>query len=221
MNTNKKPLIGTTSWLIPGTYYENACIVSEIVDFVELLVFTWDEETKKLLSSEVKKLSSLTERHGLLYTVHLPTDNIENVKEAYSFLSKSGLKIINYVLHPITGIDILLSKHGSDISLENLKERVVFHENLTLDIGHHLLGEKLPRKYIKKVKEVHLMGVSEREDHLKLNEEALHELNKIFNGNIREIPMICLEIFNLNDMLESIALLKRHLKVTVPEAPQI
>lgn len=216
MNSTKRPLIGTTSWLIPGTYYENARIVSEIVDFVELLVFTWDEETRNLLNSEVKKLSSLTEKHGLLYTVHLPTDNIENVKEAYSFLSKSGLKIINYVLHPISGIDRLLSIHGKEISLENLRDMIVLHENLTLDIGHHLLGEKLPRRYIKKVKEVHLMGVSEKEDHLKLNEETLQELKRIFDGNIKEIPMICLEIFNLNDMLESLALLRRHLESNSP-----
>ncbi|MCS7233056.1 MAG: hypothetical protein N3C62_00530 [Synergistetes bacterium] len=210
MKLPKKQVIGTTSWLVPGTYYENALIASPFVDFIELLVYTWDEDTKALLISEIEKLNSLTEKNNLLYTVHLPTDNIINVEMAYDFFLKSNLKIINYVLHPMEGIEKFLLKNGKNVSLENLKEEIVYHENLTFDIGHHMLGKKFPKSYIKNIREVHLMGVIGEEDHLKLNEATLNELINFLGERLTSIPIICFEVFNIDDAVESILLFSRY-----------
>lgn len=199
-----KQLIGTTSWLVPGTYYENARLVAQIVDFVELLVYTWDEKTIQLIHSEIDKLNSLTEKFDLFYTVHLPTDNAENAISAYDYFSKSKLKILNYVLHPMDGAQNLLYKHAKQISLENLKEKIEYHQNMTFDVGHHILGKKFPREFVKNVKEIHLMGVTENKDHLRLNERALNEVKNLFKEKIKKVPLLCFEVFDIKDMIDSV-----------------
>lgn len=100
--TKKKQLVGTTSWLVPGTYYENARLVAQSLNFVELLVYQWDRETKALFDSEKEKLISLHERYGLIYTVHLPTNDFEEVLKAYDYFERLSCKlsVVNYILHP-------------------------------------------------------------------------------------------------------------------------
>ncbi|GAB4317675.1 cobamide remodeling phosphodiesterase CbiR [Pseudothermotoga sp.] len=206
-----KKMIGTTSWLFPGTYYENARLVAQNVDFVELLVYTWDEETQNIIDVEIDKLNNLTEKYGLLYTVHLPTDNIENVFSAYRYFTISKLKIVNYVLHPLEGVETFLSLNGSNMSLENLKEKIIYHEKMTFDVGHHLLGKKFDTGFLKNVNEIHLMGVSQQKDHLRVNEETLIKISKIFGDSIEKIRLWCIEVFDINDMLESLSLVKSFL----------
>lgn len=207
----KKQLIGTTSWLVPGTYYENAKLVAQKVDFVELLVYTWDEQTYDLIDSEIDKLNWLTKHYGLLYTVHLPTDNTKNVFDAYEYFERSNLQIINYVLHPMTEIDKFLFLNGSKVSLENLKEKIIYHENMTFDIGHHLLGEKFDIRHIKNVKEIHLMGVNGQTDHLKIDECALHQVWNVFGNELKKVHLLCIEVFDIEGMFESLRILKNFL----------
>ncbi|MFN3284230.1 MAG: cobamide remodeling phosphodiesterase CbiR [Pseudothermotoga sp.] len=208
---SKKQLIGTTSWLVPGTYYENAKLVSGKVDFVELLVYTWDEQTQELVNSEIDRLNSLTEHYGLFYTVHLPTDSIESVFEAHQYFEESKLKVLNYVVHPIPGVEKLLLFKGSEVSLENLKEKIVYHEKMAFDIGHHLLGEKFDSRYLKNVEEIHLMGVDGETDHLPIDENTLHRVRKIFGDQLKNVHLLCIEVFDFEDMNESLKVLKTFL----------
>ncbi len=198
-----KQLIGSTSWVIPGTYYENAKLISKYVDFVELLVYTWDEETKKLFEEEIRGLEEL-QKEEFFYTVHLPTDNAENVLKALEYFERSDLNILNYVLHPLDNLDEKVLKNKK-VSLENLKEKVVFHNRLTFDIGHHLLGQKVPRDF-KNFVEFHIMGVDleKGKDHLPLDKETCEIIfNKLW-FDILKVPLVCFEIFSFEKLLDSI-----------------
>lgn len=210
-NPSRKQLIGTTSWLMPGTYYQNAKLVAQQVDFVELLVYTWDQQTCDLMNSEISKLGSLSEKHGLFYTVHLPTDSIQNVVCAYEYFERSSLQIINYVLHPLNGIERFLFQNGSRVSVENLREKIVYHQNMTFDIGHHLLGERFDCKYTKNVNELHLMGVHDQRDHLRIDKETMQQVLEIFREELRRIPLLCVEVFDIQDLFESLKVLKAFL----------
>ncbi len=205
---SKKQLVGTTSWLVPGTYYENAKLVAGKVDFVELLVYTWDEQTHDLVSTELDKLHHLTQEYGLLYTLHLPTDNIKNVSATYAYFKSSKLQILNYILHPMPGIEQFLSFNGAEISLENLKEEIFYHEHMVFDVGHHLLGKNFDKKYIKNVKEIHLMGVERGLDHLKIDEPTLHKVWEIFGDDLKRVQLLCIEVFDFRVMIESLEVLR-------------
>ena len=193
-------LIGTTSWLIPGTYYENAKLVEGKFDFVELLVYTWDKETRKLLEKEIPYLEKLR----LFYTVHLPTDEANKAFEAFSFFEKSDIKILNYVLHPLDGLEFF--SWGDKISLENLKEKIVPWDRMTFDVGHHLLGKKFPENLKKKIVEIHAMGVEKGKDHLELNDTAMMEMLKYISPATR---FICLEVFDYERAIRSLKKIRK------------
>jgi len=194
-----KQLIGTTSWLFPGTYYENAKSIVQKVDFVELLVYQWNEETKQLFSEEIKGLVELR-KQSLLYSVHLPTNNIEDARRAFEFFENSELDVINYVLHPLDGLKNF--KWNEKVAVENMIGKIETYENMVFDIGHHMLGEKFPPEYLNNVVEIHLMGVKDGKDHLELNLETLQELYLLFDDKLHLVPYICFEIFDM-DLLEN------------------
>ncbi|MCX7654806.1 MAG: hypothetical protein N2Z58_09065 [Fervidobacterium sp.] len=206
-NELKRQLIGTTSWLVPGTYYENARLVAQFVDFVELLVYTWDDETKDLISSEVEKLFSLTQSYGLSYTVHLPVDNFGNVLRAIYFFEniRDKLNIINYILHPfeVDDFELLLTRF-TNISVENLKEKVYYSDRMVFDIGHHLLGNRVDFSKIKDIKEIHLMGIKNGKDHLTTNEETFNLIYQLLSQKLFDIELICFEVFSLKDFIDSL-----------------
>lgn len=203
-----RQLIGSTSWLVPGTYYENARLVAQLVDFVELLVYTWDLDTFNLFEKEIGKLRALSENYGLKYSIHLPTDDLKNVRSVLSYFD-SKLPVINYVLHPYDGdgfYDLLNGNFGEQISVENLKEKFVNFKRTVFDIGHHLLGVKVDGVFLSNVVELHVMGVENGKDHRKLNMETLEEMYSIFGNRMYEIEYVCFEIFDLNDLIESLKL---------------
>lgn len=205
----KSQLIGTTSWLVPGTYYENARLVAQFVDFVELLVYTWDNDTRSLLESELRKLNHLTEMYGLKYTVHLPTDNFENVKKALDFL-EGKLEIINYVVHPYNSNEFEeFLRTFEKVSVENLKERVYYSDRMVFDTGHHLTGEKVELNKVKKINEIHLMGVKDDKDHLNVNEDTLNTLHGIFADELFNVELLCFEVFSMKDFIESLVTWQR------------
>ncbi len=201
-----KQLIGSTSWIFPGTYYENSKFIAKYVDFVELLVYTWDLETKKLLNEEINGLLEL-QKSGLFFTVHLPTDHIHNVVQVLDYFENSDLKILNYVAHPLEGIEKVLNV--PKVSLENLKEKFVIHERMTFDIAHHVLGKKVPRA-IESFCEFHMSGfdLEKQLDHMKLSEEILEYILQQLWFDIRKIPLMCFEIFFFDELLSSIEIYK-------------
>ncbi len=215
MKRAERQLIGTTSWLVPGTYYENARLVAQLVDFVELLVYTWDSDTFDLFEREIGKLRTLSENYGLKYSIHLPTDNLKNVGNVLNYFD-GKLPVVNYVLHPYDGeefYDLLNGDFGGRISVENLKEKVVNFERTVFDIGHHLLGVKVDDDFLSNVVELHVMGIENGKDHRKLNLETLEEMYSILGDRMYEIEYVCFEIFDLNDLIDSLKLWKAFKKV--------
>ncbi len=195
-------MIGSTSWVVPGTYYENAVILQKYVDFIELLVFTWDEETKRLFDSELKHLKKLDTR----YSVHLPTDTVENAEKVIEYFASSDFKVLNYVLHPLHGWQKLKKIPG--VSVENLIGTLEYSEKMTFDIGHHILGKKFDPAYKTNIVEYHLMGVENSTDHIPLNDFAINTLKDFY------LPgrLCCFEVFELEGLLSSLRRWKEHEK---------
>lgn len=211
-----KQMIGTTSWLVPGTYYENARLVAQIVDFVELLVYTWDWETQMLLTKEIDKLNKLTEIYGLKYTVHLPTDSVENVKNAYSFLN-GKLDILNFVVHPFDNYEFLeIIENYHNVSVENLKEQVYYHKRFVYDIGHSVLGIKPELSKILengKITELHLMGIKDGKDHLEVDLSNLDTLYRELGDLTFSTSLICFEVFGLEELINSVIRWEKWIKL--------
>lgn len=193
--------IGSTSWMEPGTYYHNAQLLAGKVDFVELLVYTWDEETKTLLKREIPLLKNL----DIAYTVHLPTDRLTYCKKAYSFLVSSGLKILNFTLHPLRGWEGFIADK-EDVSLENLVEHYPLYSRMTLDIGHSLLAG-LDLKYFSgvKIKEIHISGVDDGRDHQEVTGKELDCLKNFRSDNL----LVNVEVFELKTLVNSLRRIKK------------
>ncbi len=187
-------MIGSTSWMIPGTYLDNAKLLRGIVDFVELLVYDWSEDVRKLIYKESDKLLEL----DLAYTVHLPTNSIFDAKRALDFFEGISFPILNYVLHPMDGWKSI--SWGSKVSIENLKYRIDAYDRMVFDVGHHILGMKFPANLVENIVEVHLMGVKEGKDHVRLDKDAA----SVAMGFVRDDVLVNFEVFDLDDLLYSI-----------------
>lgn len=206
-NVDKLQLIGTTSWLIPATYYENAKLVAGYVNFVELLVYKWDVSTKEIFDDEISKLAELTYKHNLYYTIHLPVDSFEEVENAYNYFNSVPLNIINYVLHPLEDERFKsFVESKPNVAVENLSEKVYEHTKNVFDVGHFLLGRPVSSLFIQNAIEIHLMGVDNGKDHLPLNENTLDTIYNIIGNRLFEIPLICFEVFDIDSLVESIKL---------------
>ncbi len=203
-----KQFFGTTSWLVAGTYYENVRLVVGIVDFVELLVYLWDEETKKLMDDEMTGLVEIQSK-GLFYTVHLPVKDARMALQAFQYFESSPLKVLNYVLHPMDGLDESLL-NNKKVSIENLAEKFPDHERITFDVGHYFLGIKNSTILQEKIVELHMMGFDEQtgKDHLPLNREIFNKIRKQLWFDLREIPLVCFEVFDLEQLLQSMEVYK-------------
>src|SRR6056297_236003 len=86
-------IVGASSWQIRGTYLDNVNLIANELDFCELLVYTWDLPTEELLLKEMEAIVQKTP-----ISVHLPTDTLENVKQAVAFFEV--FECINLTLHP-------------------------------------------------------------------------------------------------------------------------
>lgn len=209
VKANKRQLIGTTSWLVPGTYYENARLIAQSFDFVELLVYQWDKETKELFETEKDKLIALHERYGLLYTVHLPTNSFDEVLRVYDYFEglSHKLSVVNYVLHPYRDPRFHeFVSSAAKVSVENLAERYVLYRRTVFDVGHHLLGVNVDESFIENVVEIHLMGIANGRDHARLNVPTLESVWKILGDRLFTTEFVCFEIFDLYELIESVRL---------------
>lgn len=186
--------LGTTSWLTGENFLDNARLVEGRVDFVELLVYTWDREMCARISSWLDGLAAL----DLAYTVHLPTDTAANALAAACFFVDSGFPLLNMTLHPLPGwrdID-----WPGLMAMENLIDRVEFHPRFTFDLTHSLLGRPLPDQYHPHIVELHLSGTDGRTDHLPLDETTLELAVPL----LREEVLVCFEIFDLEHALAAV-----------------
>jgi len=212
-------IIGTTSWQVPGTYLENCDILKKSVDFVELLIYSWDDDIKELIQKEIDSIESQVK-----YSVHLPTNTLEHIKSAGEFFSSK--KSFNMVMHPLGDLEefrkvfLYLKKKSSDkISLENLENDKfeIYYEKIkdlnpkiTMDYGHLILKEKSPENFIKNysnICEIHFHGVVNNKDHSEPSIDQIKIFKNFYSKYFKDIP-ICVETFKLEKTLNTIKELK-------------
>jgi hypothetical protein len=187
-------MIGCTSWLVPGTWLENARLALGLVDYEELLVASWDPDTRSTLDRELPELLAL----GLQYAVHLPFSDAADAWDAYRFFEDRGFPALNYVLHPMA--------HWSDyawgerVALENLKDVVEPFERMVFDVGHHLLGKCFPDEWKSRVVEVHAMGVQDGKDHLALDPATA----RVILPWVNDRTLLTFEVFDLDALTTSL-----------------
>ncbi|WP_310599488.1 hypothetical protein [Desulfobulbus sp.] len=186
--------LGTTSWLIGENFLDNARLVEGKVDFVELLVYTWDASMRAKVASWLDGLAAL----NLEYTLHLPTDRTENALAAAEFFATCGLPLLNMTLHPLPGWREVA--WPDLMALENLIDRAEFHHRYTFDLTHSLLGAPLPAHYHPHIVELHLSGTDGRIDHLPLDDATLQAAIPF----LRQEMLVCFEIFDPDDALAAV-----------------
>lgn len=187
-------MIGCTSWLVPGTWLENARLAQSLVDYEELLVASWDADTQSTLERELPQLLTL----DLQYTVHLPYPDAAQAWEAYGFFETHGFPVLNYVLHPM--VHWREYAWGGHVALENLKDTVEPYERMVFDVGHHLLGKHVPEEWKPRVVEVHAMGVHDGKDHLALDPATA----SIILPWVDDQTLLTFEVFDLDALTTSL-----------------
>ena len=190
--------LGTTSWLIGENFLDNARLVVGRADFVELLVYTWDQAMRRKVASWLEGLAGL----DLEYTVHLPTDEANKAFQAALFFIDSGFPLLNMTLHPLPGWREF--DWPPPVALENMINRVESHRRMTYDITHSLLGVSFPEHLHSRIVELHLSGFNGSIDHLPLNEAILQSAFPFFEEGM----LVCCEIFDVEDALDGLEMLR-------------
>lgn len=191
--------LGTTSWLIGENFLDNARLVEGRVDFLELLVYTWNDEWRAKVGRQLEGLASL----DLAYTVHLPTDTAANAHAAAGFFEASGFPLHNMTLHPLPGWRQL--DWPALVAMENLTDRVEFHPRYTFDFTHSLLGQPLPAHFYPHIVELHLSGTDGTLDHLPLDAATLDRALPLLCDEV----LVCLEIFDADAALAAVEAIRR------------
>lgn len=217
-------IIGVTSWQIPGTYLENVKLIHKDLDFIELLVYTWDKNTKELLDTELQEIDGLTR-----ISVHLPTDSLDNIDRAIDYFADKN--IYRLTMHPfdtVMKMRTVLAKgfgnFGNRFCLENL-ENALFYElyteikdipfSVTMDYGHLMLRGKSPEEFIDnygtRINEIHYHGLNGEKDHTKPGDEQIEVFCELYRKNFkdRDIP-VCVELFNWEETSKVIGELRKN-----------
>jgi hypothetical protein len=201
--------IGAVSWIQKGTYFENARLLASHVDYVELLVHTWDTATKNLLEKELPLLRTLP----LAYSVHLPSDTIYKCREAYTFFHAHRFPVQNFVLHPLAGWQNFIAGKN-DISLENLIDTYPLYQRMTIDVGHLILARTFPLLALNntarlRIVSLHVHGVWKGKDHCILNNQTVNYIRDLRRlapafAAAMDNTLVTFEVFNYQKLLKSI-----------------
>ncbi len=220
-------VISVPSYVIPGTYLENIDFLrdKEMVDAVELLFFSFDEETERLLLKELGGISAACDRFA--FSVHMPDvldDRCETLIEMLRDI------VDRFVVHaPPDRIDRFaellqrwIDRFGGIFAIENVAGRAfdpvvrsLPDVPLCLDTGHFLLDGQKPaeafHRWIGRAAEVHLHGTAGGKDHAPLsgNEAWFRRcapLLEQFNGTIH------IELFDYHAIASMFDVVKRFSK---------
>ena len=219
--------VGATSWQIRGTYLDNVRLIGNDLDFCELLVYTWDLSTEELLIKEMEEIIKRTP-----ISVHLPTDTIENVKQAVSFFEQYDC--LNLTVHPFEDFkkladyyfDYSQSSAKNPLSLENL-ENSLFSEftaylsedrkklAITMDYGHLLYtGESIEgfySQYASQIREIHFHGANHDNAHVYPDKKSLEGFRHFVKHHEElENTPICVELFHWPDTITLVKELKAY-----------
>ncbi len=194
--------LGTTSWLIGENFLDNARLVAGKIDFLELLVYTWNDAWQARVEAWLAPLAAL----NLKYTVHLPMDSAANAWNAARFFQEGSFPLLNMTLHPLPGWQKL--QWPPLTSLENLTDMVEFYPRYTFDLTHSLLGLPLPESFYPHIVELHLSGTDGEKDHLPLDADTLQRALPL----LTEERLVCFEIFDPHDALAAVAATRKALR---------
>ncbi|HDP81323.1 MAG TPA: hypothetical protein ENN21_10830 [Spirochaetes bacterium] len=195
-------LVGSTSWVKGDGYLHNARALEGAVDFVELLVYTWNGAVRSTLYREMPGLLDLP----LRYTVHLPTDNAEHCRRAQLFFEDAGFPVLNYVLHPLPGWREY--PWGDRTAVENLTDKIEPYRRMVFDVGHHRLGMPFPKHLTPNIVEVHLMGQRDGKDHCALDREAMTAALPF----LRDDMLVNFEVFDMKELKKSLKVFRECVK---------
>ncbi len=206
-------MVGATSWQIQGTYLDNVKLIAKDLDFCELLVYTWDLPTEELL---IKEMETIIQKTPI--SVHLPTDTLENVKQAVAFFA--DFDCLNLTVHPFADFKGLADFYFDDatgsssnrLCLENLEDHL-FHDfadylgqdknklAITMDYGHLLFtgdsAEAFYNEYPSQIFEIHFHGANQDKAHIYPDKVALEDFQAFMKTHDfpEQIP-ICVELFH-------------------------
>lgn len=214
-------IVGTTSWQIPGTYLENLKILKDEVDFVELLIYSWDEHIQSIIKKESEELFN----SDIKLSIHLPTDNMKSIRNVCSYFK--DFNVYRLTMHPFGEIEEFKDtfRYCQDIfkkrlCVENLEDGKFFeyynkikeyNPSITMDWGHlTLLGEN-PEYFISRVKskirEIHFHGIQNGKDHSLPTKEQYKSFIKTYKKYFKDTP-VCVELFKLEETLQVVEVLK-------------
>ena len=185
------------------------------VDFVELLIYTWNLELKQLLLKELPLLKKLS----VWYTVHLPLDTTQNCINAYSFFKDNGFPVKSFTFHPLPGWEKFVYDKP-DVILENLIDTREPFERMCIDIGHLMLSKKeeflFGSEKLKVIKEIHIHGIVRQKDHCILNTRTMDYVRSlsarypVFHKAVTNRKTLWdFEIFDLKRLLISLRRLRQ------------
>lgn len=216
-------LIGATSWQINGSYLKNIEQIGKDIQFCELLVYTWNTNTEKILSKEMDEIQKRSK-----ITIHLPTDKLENVKNAYEFFKDKDY--LNITLHPFMNFKqfadfyFSISEKERKISIENPENDIFFefcdylkHKSkniyITMDYGHLLLDKRSITRFYKRfsnqITEIHFHGTNGKKSHCYPDQKTIKGFKKLMREKdfSSDFP-VCIELFNLDETKRLVADLK-------------
>src|SRR6056297_2735095 len=220
-------IVGASSWQIRGTYLDNVKLIADDLDFCELLVYTWDLPTEKLLLKEMEAIVQKTP-----ISVHLPTDTLENVKQAVVFFE--DFDCLNLTLHPFADFKALADFYFDDatdsssnrLCLENLEDNL-FKEftdylgqekeklAITMDYGHLLYTgdsvEPFYNAYASQIHEIHFHGTNQNKAHIYPDKATLVGFQTFMKTHdFPEKLLICVELFHWPETNKLVKELKTH-----------
>ncbi|MEA1885398.1 MAG: hypothetical protein U9N62_12920 [Thermotogota bacterium] len=220
-------MVGATSWQIRGTYLDNVKLIANDLDFCELLVYTWDLPTEELLTKEIEAIIQKT-----TISVHLPTDALDNVKQAVAFFE--GFDCLNLTVHPFAEFkrladfyfDYSTGSSSNNLSLENLEDNM-FNKftdylgqdkeklNITMDYGHLLYTrdslEAFYNEYASQICEIHFHGANQEKAHVYPDKASLEGFQTFMKTHdFPEALPICVELFHWPETKQLVKELKTY-----------
>ncbi len=178
-------IISVPSYVIPGTYLENIEFLrdKETVQAIELLFFSFEKESERLLAEELDGIAAARDRFR--FSVHMP-DLLEDRCETLIAMIRGIAD--RFIVHvPPIGIDEFgqrlhrwIDLFGNVFVMENVAGRAFEPATirlpeipLCLDTGHFLLDGARPAdafdRWMSRAAEVHLHGIAGGKDHVPLS----------------------------------------------------
>lgn len=222
-------IISVPSYVIPGTYLDNIEFLrdKESVEAIELLFFSFEEESERLLLEELDGIAAARDR--FMFSAHMP-DMLEDRCETLIEMLRGIAG--RFIVHaPATGIDEFeqrihrwIDLFGNVFAMENVAGRAfdraalrLADVPLCLDTGHFLLDGKKPEeafnRWMYRTAEVHLHGIAGGKDHAPLsgNEAWFIDCAPFFE---RYSGTIHIEIFDYDAIVPMFGVVERFRRET-------